>query len=119
MQAVLPSMRARGGGSIVNVSSGTTLMVPVGAGAYAATKAAVNMLSTIARAELAGDGIAVSTVYPFVTATEFHQTLRAGGGPTRPGLRPQSAEHVAEAILELIRTGDAETILVPDELRTR
>jgi NADP-dependent 3-hydroxy acid dehydrogenase YdfG len=89
MQAVVPIMRERGGGSIVNVSSGTTLMVPTGTAGYASTKAALNMLSRTPRAELAEDGIAVSVVYPFVTATEFHDTLRAGKGPRRrPGLEP-------------------------------
>ena len=60
MQAVVPVMRERGGGSIVNVSSGTTRMVPAptGTAGYASTKAALNMLSRIARAELAGEGIA-------------------------------------------------------------
>src|SRR5579875_3865172 len=82
MQAAIPLMRNRGGGSIVNVSSGTTLMVPTGTAGYASTKAALNMLSRTARAELAEEGIAVSVVYPFVTATEFHQTLRAGQGPS-------------------------------------
>jgi NAD(P)-dependent dehydrogenase (short-subunit alcohol dehydrogenase family) len=38
MQAVVPIMRARGGGAIVNVSSGTSQMVLPGVGAYAATK---------------------------------------------------------------------------------
>jgi NAD(P)-dependent dehydrogenase (short-subunit alcohol dehydrogenase family) len=87
MQAVVPVMRQRGGGSIVNVSSGTTLMLPVGTGAYAATKAALNMMSRTARAELAADGIAVSTVYPFVTATEFHD-VTAGRAPPRATARP-------------------------------
>ena len=91
LQAVVPVMRERGGGSIVNVSSGTTLMLLVGTGGYAATKTALNMLSRTARAELAGENIVVSTVYPFVAATEFHQALRAGGGPgRRPGLEPQT-----------------------------
>lgn len=119
MQAVIPVMRSRGGGSIVNVSSGTTRMPsPAGVGGYSATKAALNMLSRAARAELADDGIAVSTVYPFVTTSEFHETLRAGSGPRpRSGLVPDSAEHVAEVILDLVRTGDAEAVLVPDHLR--
>lgn len=78
-QAVILVMRARGAGSIINVSSGTTRMAaPVGTSGHTATKAALNVLSRSARAELAGDGIVVSTVYPFVTATEFHETLRAG-----------------------------------------
>jgi NAD(P)-dependent dehydrogenase (short-subunit alcohol dehydrogenase family) len=118
MQAAVPVMRERGGGSIVNVSSGTTLMVPTGTAGYAATKAALNMLSRVARAELADQGIAVSVVYPFVTATEFHDTLRAGKGPGgRPGLEPQPPELVADAIAHLIATGEEEAILVPDELR--
>ena len=120
MQAVVPIMRERGGGSIVNVSSGTTRMVPVpiGTAGYASTKAALNMLSRVARAELAGEGIAVSVVYPFVTATEFHDALRAGEGPgRRPGLEPHPPELVADAIAHLIVSGEEEAVLVPEQLR--
>jgi NADP-dependent 3-hydroxy acid dehydrogenase YdfG len=118
MQAAVPVMRERGEGSIVNVSSGTTLMLPTGTAGYASTKAALNMLSRVARAELADQGVAVSLVYPFVTATEFHDTLRAGKGPGgRPGLEPQPPELVADAIAHLIATGEEEAILVPDQLR--
>ena len=120
MQAVIPIMRSQGAGSIVNVSSGTTLVVRPGAGAYAASKAALNMLSSVARMELAGDGIAVSTVYPFITATDFHASLRAGDvrvtAPSEespPELRPQRPEQVAEVILELIRSGAEKADLVP------
>jgi NADP-dependent 3-hydroxy acid dehydrogenase YdfG len=70
MQAVIPIMRSQGGGAIVNVSSMTSRMVLPGVGGYSATKSGLNMLSAVARRELAGDGIAVSTVFPAVTATE-------------------------------------------------
>lgn len=119
MQAVIPLMRAADGGCIVNVSSGTTLMAaPMGTGGYSATKAALNMLSRAARVELANDGIVVSTVYPFVTKTEFHDKLRAGS-MSRAGseLKPDSPERVADAIIELIRTGDEQAVLVPEPLR--
>jgi NAD(P)-dependent dehydrogenase (short-subunit alcohol dehydrogenase family) len=120
LQAVVPVMRRQGGGRIVNVSSGTTLFTPSGTGGYAATKAALNMLSSVARAELADDGIVVSTIYPFVTATEFHEALRAGAGPSvRPGMEPQSAEHVAERILELVESGEEQSVLVPERLLRR
>jgi NAD(P)-dependent dehydrogenase (short-subunit alcohol dehydrogenase family) len=119
MQAVIPVMRSAGGGCIINVSSGTTrLGAPVGAGGYSATKAALNMLSTVARSELADDGIVVSTVYPFITATEFHDTLRAGSiSSAGRRFEPDTAEHVAQVILDLIRTGEAEAVLVPEQLR--
>lgn len=116
MQAVIPAMRRQGGGSIINVSSGTTRRVLPGVGAYAATKAGLNMLSAVARRELADDGIVVSTVYPFITATEFHDVLRAGRLASGAGRPPaQSAEEVAGAILGLIRSGDEEAVLVPAE----
>ncbi|MEV6794411.1 SDR family oxidoreductase [Streptomyces sp. NPDC051320] len=119
MQAVLPLMRAQGSGSIVNVSSTTTHMVLPGLGAYAASKSALNMLSAVARRELAADGIVVSTIHPFITATEFHQTLGAGQiVPAAADFPVHSAEDVAGAVLELIRTGEAEASLIPDEARS-
>ncbi|MGH2391751.1 MAG: SDR family oxidoreductase, partial [Chloroflexota bacterium] len=78
MQAVLPHMRAGSGGAIVSVSSATSLRLFPGLGGYAATKAALNMLSQIGRLEFAAAGVAVSVVYPSLTATEFHEHLRAG-----------------------------------------
>lgn len=115
MQAVLPAMRAQGGGSIVNVSSGTTLRPLPGTGAYTASKAALDVLSTVARAEFADSGVVVSTVYPFITETEFHRVLRAGAGPVvrTGGPRPQSAEQVAEVILGLVRSGEPRADLIP------
>lgn len=113
MQAVIPVMRKQGGGAIVNVSSMTSRMVLSGVGSYAATKSALNMLSQVARKELEPDGIVVSTVYPAVTATEFHQSLAAGGrvGGGSWSVQPHSAESVAEAILGLIVSGDEEALL--------
>ena len=116
MQAVIPPMRKQGGGAIVNVSSMTSRMVLPGAGAYAATKSALNMLSQVARRELAADGIVVSTVYPAVTDTEFHQSLaagsRVGGGAWAPP--PHPPEMVAEAILGVIESGEEEALLKQD-----
>ena len=108
MQAVLPSMRAQGGGAIVNVSSATSLRLFPGLGGYSATKAALNLLSQIARIEFADAGATVSVVYPSVTATEFHQSLRAGhfaGGPRRFPADPP--ELVATAIAFAIESGEA------------
>jgi len=120
MQAVLPLMRKQGGGSIVNVSSGITFSALPGSAAYAASKAGLEKLSAVARAELADAGIAVSTMYPFVTDTEFTESLRgetelASQLESSHAPTPQSPEQVANAILDLIRTGDAQADLVPEQ----
>jgi len=114
MQTVLPHMRSGSGGAIVNVSSATSLRVFAGLGGYSATKAALNMLSQVGRVEFAPAGIAVSVVYPSVTATEFHQRLRAGhlvtGGRS---ITPDPPELVAQAIAMAISTGEPH-VLVAD-----
>ena len=111
-QAVLPAMRRRGEGRIVNISSGTTNMVLPGVGAYAASKSALNMLSAVSRAELAAEGIAVSLVLPSITATEFGGGRYRAGGEVRPGLVAHSPEYVAGVILRAVRTGE-ERIDIP------
>ena len=108
MQAVLPAMRAQQEGAIVNISSGTTRRIFPGVGAYAATKAALNMLSAVAREEFSADGIVVSNVLPTYTTSEFHDALQAGSGPRREPAAADTVEHVAEEILRAVRTGEAE-----------
>jgi len=117
IQAVLPPMADGSGGAIVNVSSATSLRVFPGLGGYAATKSALNMLSQVGRLELAGAGVAVSVVYPSVTATEFHQRLRAGhlvAGAHH--IRPDPPELAAAAIAFAVTTGEAH-VLVADPPR--
>ncbi len=116
-QAVLPAMRSETGGAIVNVSSATSLRLFPGLGGYAATKAALNMLSQVARIELADAGITVSVVYPSVTATEFHERLRAGHVVSGAhGIRPDPPELAAAAIAFAITSGEAH-VLVADPPR--
>lgn len=117
MRTVAPYMRSRSAGSIVNVSSATSLRVFPGLGGYSATKAALNMISQVARLELAGSGVWVSVVYPSVTATEFHDHLRAGHMPSAARNIPRdSPELVAEAVAFAIGTGEAH-VLVGDPPR--
>lgn len=114
MQAVLPAMTGQESGAIVNVSSATSLMVIRGLGAYAATKSALNMLSKVAREEFAPHGVVVSLVYPGITDSEFHSSLRAGHKPTGAGGRPAvPAEVVAKVILGTVQSGEAEGRVAP------
>jgi len=119
MQAVLPFMREQGAGSIVNVSSGIAFSALPGSGAYGSSKAALAKLSGVARTELASAGIVVSTMYPFITATEFLKSLQTGHEMASKleashGPQPHKPERVAEAILNLIRTGAEQADLVPE-----
>lgn len=111
-QCVLPAMVAAGGGAIVNVSSATTLRVFPGLGGYAATKAALNMLSEVSRPELADQGVSVSVVYPAVTDTEFHESLRAGHVVSGPwSVQKDPPELVARAIEFAITSGEAHVLV--------
>ena len=78
MQAVLPGMRERGSGVIVNVSSSTTIKPLPLLSVYRASKAAVNSLTEAAALELAPFGIRTRVVLPGAApSTRFGDTARA------------------------------------------
>ena len=114
MQAVVPVMRAQGGGVIVNISSGTSKIPPERfranpVGLYASTKYALNAITLIGRQELAADNISLGVVYPGVTATNFYASLAQGQQSAPAGSTSvDSAESVAEKILEAVETQAAE-----------
>ena len=60
-QAVIPTMKEQGSGSIVNISTLATRKPMPGEGGYAMAKAAVNQLSRQLAVELSGTGIRVNT----------------------------------------------------------
>jgi NADP-dependent 3-hydroxy acid dehydrogenase YdfG len=63
-RAVLPGMRARGDGWIVNVSSVAGLVAAPGFGYYSATKFAIEAVTDALRDEVAAQGISVLAVEP-------------------------------------------------------
>jgi hypothetical protein len=72
----------------------------------------------VARAELAQDGIVVSTMIPFNTDTDFSSAVIAGADQAKAlnaslPIAADSADNVADAILELIYSGDARADRVP------
>jgi citronellol/citronellal dehydrogenase len=73
-QAVLPSMRERGGGSVINISSGaadpTITGMPPGYLTYSVAKAAMERFSTALAGELAEANIAVNALRPGAVKTE-------------------------------------------------
>jgi short-subunit dehydrogenase len=126
MQQVIPHMRSQGEGAIINISSGTALMYLPGMSAYSSSKRALVGISLTAREELKDDNIVVSVVYPCITLTNFEKnTIKdspgddgsndrepEGGGP----LPADTAEYVAQKILDGIESGEAE-IFVHDWMK--
>ncbi|HEY6105367.1 MAG TPA: SDR family oxidoreductase [Anaeromyxobacteraceae bacterium] len=112
-RAVIPAMRARGEGAIVNVASlGGIVPLPFEA-IYCATKYALRGLSFALRAELAGSGIRVSAVSP--DSVETHhvvQELQYDEVSLSFASEPLPPEAVAEAVLRAVRRGPPE-VLVP------
>jgi 3-oxoacyl-[acyl-carrier protein] reductase len=70
IRAVLPGMRRRGSGVIVNVSSTSGKRPSVSMPDYSVTKAAILSLSRLVADMYAGDGIRCNAVAPGPTATE-------------------------------------------------
>lgn len=109
MQAVFPIMRAQGAGCVVNINSGTAFMTVPKYSVYSSSKRALVGFSNTARDEVAADGIVVSQVYPFITATNFGRNrMGSSDGPASDYSKGDSAEFVAEIILTAIEEGEAE-----------
>lgn len=77
-QLVLPGMRARHEGVIINVTSDAGVEAHPGWGGYGASKAALEHLSRTFGAELEGTGVRLYVVDPGDMNTEMHQLAEPG-----------------------------------------
>lgn len=121
MQAVIPQMKRRGTGRIVNISSiGGKLAVPHLA-PYCASKFALVGLSNAMRGELEKDNIFVTTVCPGLMRTGSHINALFKGkhelefawfslGNALP-FSSINAESAAKQIVKATKNGDAELII--------
>jgi 3-oxoacyl-[acyl-carrier protein] reductase len=97
IRAVVPSMRDRGGGVIVNVSSTAGKRPSTGMPNYSVTKAAVLSLSRLVADLYAADGIRCNAVTPGPTATEAW--LGEGGLADQQAARTgKTRDQVLEAV---------------------
>jgi NAD(P)-dependent dehydrogenase (short-subunit alcohol dehydrogenase family) len=79
MQGAIPMMRARGGGTLITVSSGAASNPLEGWGAYCASKAGAAMLTRVAHREEGGAGLRIMGLSPGTVATEMQVKIRASG----------------------------------------
>jgi NAD(P)-dependent dehydrogenase (short-subunit alcohol dehydrogenase family) len=96
-KAVIPRLRRRGGGWIVNISSLSSKDPFVGGAAYCASKAGLNAFSEALMRELRYDNIRVSYVLPGSVATGFSGRTASAGEDWR-----LSPDDVAQVILDLL-----------------
>ncbi|MGO1075504.1 SDR family NAD(P)-dependent oxidoreductase [Inquilinus sp. CA228] len=106
-QAVLPGMRARRWGRIVNISS---IGARIGSGsvsiAYAAAKAGLEGLTRGYALRLAPEGVTVNAVAPGLVDTEMGQPLIAAGVVARiPVGRAGTGDEIARAVMLLVDNG--------------
>ncbi|WP_394994761.1 SDR family NAD(P)-dependent oxidoreductase [Emticicia sp.] len=72
---VYPSMKTRGGGSIINISSIAGHTPDPGLGMYSVSKASLNMLTKVLAKEWGEDSIRVNAICPGLIKTKFSQAL--------------------------------------------
>ena len=106
-QAVLPGMRARRWGRIVNMSS---IGARVGAGsvsvAYGASKAGLEGLTRAYAVRLAPEGVTVNAVAPGLIDTDMGKPLIEAGVPARiPVGRVGTGDEIAQAVMLLVGNG--------------
>jgi NAD(P)-dependent dehydrogenase (short-subunit alcohol dehydrogenase family) len=132
IKAVLPDMRARRAGTILNVSSIGARITPAGSGYYSATKAALEGISGSLRNELRPLGIHVTVIEPGAFRTDFAgrsltQSATAIGdyaetagkrrkeNDTVHGTQQGDPAKAAEAILTVAESADPPALLVLGE----
>jgi len=117
MQAVLPAMRARGSGCIVNISSVAGRISSSPLGPYAASKFALEAISEAVAQEVKSLGIRVAVVQPGIISTDMaHAITNEGAASIYPHARrfadlfaaslktPTSPELVADTIRDIIES---------------
>ena len=129
IKAVLPGMRQRRAGTIVNLSSIGARICPEGSGYYSAVKAAIEALTLSLRKEVAPLGITAMTVEPGGFRTDFAgRSLTQAETPiadyadtagkrrkehgTGHGTQPGDPARAATALIDVVESGKAPYLLV-------
>lgn len=101
IQAVIPGMKAKKAGQIINVSSGVGKRSLPGFSAYSSTKFALNGLTESLRLELRPFGIDVISIAPGRVSSNFHKGIEFYGRwkVQIPEMNMRTPEKIASLIL--------------------
>jgi uncharacterized protein len=112
IHALVPAMRERGGGVVVNVTSMAQVNTWPGFGAYAATKAALSLATETLRLELAGTGVHVLEAIPgpVDTAVQGETRLAPGIGAMLDRVPLGDAREMARIIVRAMERRRARVI---------
>jgi len=102
VQVFVPRIKRHGeGGHIVNTASMTGLVPIPGSGQYGVSKAAVGVFSEILREDLAGEGISVSVLAPWIVFTPiFHGDLADGDREGIAKRKEQMAANLGDSLTD-------------------
>jgi NAD(P)-dependent dehydrogenase (short-subunit alcohol dehydrogenase family) len=103
IQAVLPQMRERGSGTIVNVSSVAGRVAPPLDGMYSGTKFALEGLSEALKREVEHFGVKVAIIEPGFFRTTFSDSVHRVGTDTPPY---DALQQAWDAAAERLRGGE-------------
>ncbi|MFD7923451.1 SDR family oxidoreductase [Streptomyces sp. NPDC059740] len=101
MHTVLPGMRARGHGSVVNISSAAGLIGFADGIGYVASKWGVRGMTKAAALDMAGTGVRVNSVHPGVIRTAMGENASPGLFARQPVPRIGEPEEVTRMVLFL------------------
>jgi len=116
-RALVPGMRARGGGRVVTIASAAGRVPIPTVSVYGASKSALAMIMNTMRLELEPAGVTVINIFPGTTRTAFEVNAPREKG--RDGLDPRGAgglppEKIAPRIVEAMRGAPGEVWLERD-----
>ncbi|WP_329520253.1 glucose 1-dehydrogenase [Spirillospora sp. NBC_01491] len=111
IRAVVPALRAAGGGAVVNISSTAGLRGIAGHAAYGSSKFGLRGLTRSSALDLAGDGIRVNSVHPGAVDTPMVAEANRERGEGRleriPLKRAGVPDDVAGLVLFLVSSASA------------
>jgi len=108
IQAVLPGMKRKGSGLIVQIGSTLAFRSLENIGGYSASKAALQRLTESLRMELMGTGIQVLDISPGVVKTNLRKNAWFSGRPPAPTESlpfARSVETTAKEIVDAMEAG--------------